>query len=296
LPDNQRFAHPAEAEFAALLSFYTIRWAYEPTTFAVRWDDDGWPHEFVTPDFFLPDHDLYIELTSMRQRLVTRKNRKFRLLRESYPNVQVRMLYLRDLERIRRCYGARDPELPGRLGSTVVSDGEVTERIEELVDELDNVSLGPDAHAAPVCERPLLLGVGAGSERFLISLAAGLERRGRAVDRARIDLTSYPGAVGEGHIRVTHGPVRSVAGRSVIIVQEVLSSGLSATFLQRWLRRRGASHIAVCALLDREAARIVDVPLTCRGFAAPDVGLAGFGLCRWQEHRDLPFIAEIEAS
>ena len=58
-------------------------------------DDDGWPHEFVTPDFFLPDHDLYIELTTMRQRLVTRKNRKFRLLRESYPNVRVRMLYLR---------------------------------------------------------------------------------------------------------------------------------------------------------------------------------------------------------
>jgi hypoxanthine phosphoribosyltransferase len=296
LPDNQRFAHPAEAEFAALLSFYAIRWAYEPTTFAVRWDDEGWPHEFVTPDFFLPDHDLYIELTSMRQRLVTRKNRKFRLLRESYPNVQVRMLYLRDLERIRRCYGARGPELPGRLGSTVVSDGEVTARIEELVDELDNGSLGPDAHAAPGCERPLLLGVGAGSERFLISLAAGLESRGRAVDRARIDLTSYLGAAGEGHIRVTHGPVRSVAGRSVIIVQEVLSSGLSATFLQRWLRRRGASDIAVCALLDREAARIVDVPLTCRGFAAPDVGLAGFGLCRWQEHRDLPFIAEVEAS
>jgi hypoxanthine phosphoribosyltransferase len=296
LPDNQRFAHPAEAEFAALLSFYAIRWAYEPTTFAVRWDDDGWPHEFVTPDFFLPDHDLYIELTSMRQRLVTRKNRKFRLLRESYPNVQVRMLYLRDLERIRRCFGHPEPPLPGRLGTTVVSDSEVAARIEELVDELDNSPFAPDAHAAPDRERLLLLGVGAGSQRFLAALGDVFERRGRAVDRGRVDLTSYLGAAGEEHIRVTRGPVSSIAGRSVIIVQEVLSSGLSATFLHRWLRRRGAADVTVCALLDREAARIIDVPLKCRGFAAPDVGLAGFGLCRWQEHRDLPFIAEIESS
>jgi hypoxanthine phosphoribosyltransferase len=66
--------------------------------------------------------------------------------------------------------------------------------------------------------------------------------------------------------------------------------------LHRWLRRRGAADVTVCALLDREAARIIDVPLKCRGFAAPDVGLAGFGLYRWQEYRDLPFIAEIESS
>ena len=84
-PDENRFAHPAERELARLLTFYGVRWAYEPTTFAVRWGGDGQPEEFVTPDFYLPDHGLYVELTTMRQRLVTRKNRKFRLLRRALP-------------------------------------------------------------------------------------------------------------------------------------------------------------------------------------------------------------------
>src|SRR5262245_49014237 len=91
-PAGKRFAHPAEVIFARLLTFYGIRWSYEPTTFAVRWASDGRPQEFVTPDFFLPDYQLYVELTTMRQRLVTRKNRKFRLLREQYPNISVRIL------------------------------------------------------------------------------------------------------------------------------------------------------------------------------------------------------------
>ena len=80
----------------------------------------------------------------------------------------------------------------------------------------------------------------------------------------------------------------------MIIVQEVLSTGLSAAFLEAWLRRHGAAAVEVCALLDREAARILDVPVISRGFAAPDVPLAGYGLARWREYRDLPFIAELE--
>src|SRR5215216_6777338 len=103
-PNDDRFAHPAEIELARLLTFYGLRWAYEPTTFAVRWGRDGRPVEFVTPDFYLPEHDLYLELTTMRQRLVTRKNRKFRLLREAYPNVRVRLLYLRDFKRLKDVY------------------------------------------------------------------------------------------------------------------------------------------------------------------------------------------------
>ena len=76
-PNDDRFAHPAEIEVARLLTFYGLRWAYEPTTFAVRWGRDGRPVEFVTPDFYLPEHDLYLELTTMRQRLVTRARRQW---------------------------------------------------------------------------------------------------------------------------------------------------------------------------------------------------------------------------
>jgi hypoxanthine phosphoribosyltransferase len=290
-PDDLRFAHPAEVQFAQLLSFYNVRWAYEPTTFAVRWGSDGRAEEFVTPDFFLPDHDLYIELTTMRQRLVTRKNRKFRLLRETYPNVRVRLLYLRDCERLRDAYGPAAGDREIRIGSLVFAEDEVESRIAELAREL--VESWHEREENGLDARPLLLGLGAGSDRFCATLAAQVRGLGTAVDTDRANLTGYapPAAA---RVRLARAPTPSVAGRPVVIVQEVLSTGLSAVFLEGWLRRHGAESVGVCALLDREAARILDVPVLCRGFQAPDVALAGYGLARWSEFRDLPFIAEVE--
>ena len=135
-PNDDRFAHPAEIELARLLTFYGLRWAYEPTTFAVRWGRDGRPVEFVTPDFYLPEHDLYLELTTMRQRLVTRKNRKFRLLRETYPNVRVRLLYLRDFKRLRDVYGPSGVEREARIGAILYAEQDVEMRIAQLAHQL----------------------------------------------------------------------------------------------------------------------------------------------------------------
>jgi bifunctional protein TilS/HprT len=288
-PDVDRFAHPAEIELARLLTFYGIRWAYEPTTFALRWDANGRPEELVTPDFYLPDHNLYLELTTMRQRLVTRKNRKFRLLREHYPNVRVRILYLRDFERIQRTYGSPTGEDAGRVGAVIYASEELEMRVSELAEEV--VAAWETLRLDDRVQRPMLLGVGKGSGRFLELLGGHVRARGLAVDLDRIDLTTLPSGA---RVRVSRRPSASVAGRPVIVVQEVLSTGLSAAFLEGWLRRHGALWVDVCALLDREAARILDVPLTYRGFAAPDVSLAGFGLTRWREYQDLPYIAEIE--
>jgi hypoxanthine phosphoribosyltransferase len=291
-PDVLRFAHPAEVEFANVLSFYGIRWAYEPTTFALRWRPDGSPAELVTPDFYLPDVDAYVELTTMRQRLVTRKNRKFRLLREIYPNIRVRLLYRRDFERLRESYAATLGEGELRLAATVAAAPEVESRIAELATSLrDSWMERPPVERL---HRPLLLGLGAGSLRFLAALAANLRERGAAFDSCRVDVTRYPGPAQHPRARLTRLPATPVAGRPVVIVQEVLSTGLSAAFLEAWLRRHGAATVEVCALLDREAARIVDVPLACYGFEAPDSPLGGFGLMRWGVYRDLPFIAEIE--
>ena len=76
------FAHPSEAEFARILDFYQIAWQYEPHTFTLRRHADGTPAERFTPDFYLPELGLYVELTTLKQSLVTRKNRKMRRLRE----------------------------------------------------------------------------------------------------------------------------------------------------------------------------------------------------------------------
>jgi len=291
-PDDYRFAHPAEIELARLLTFYGLRWAYEPTTFAVRWGRDGRPVEFVTPDFYLPEHDLYLELTTMRQRLVTRKNRKFRLLRETYPNVRVRLLYLRDFKRLKDVYGPCAEDRQTRIGAMLFAAQDVEMRIAQLAHQL--VEAWGEKVATGRGQRPLLVGVGSGSERFLTSLGQNVRGLGVAVDLDRVALSSLAADSGSSRVRVSRLPTTSLAGRSVTLVQEVLSTGLSATFLTAWMRRHGACAVETCALLDREAARVVDVPVVCRGFAVPDVALAGFGLSRRHEFRDLPYIAKLE--
>ena len=90
------FAHDSERRFAAMLDFYGIEWQYEPRTFVLD-EDAGGVRSAFTPDFYLPAFDFYVELTTLRQKLVTKKNRKARRLREQYPDVQLRVLYQRDI-------------------------------------------------------------------------------------------------------------------------------------------------------------------------------------------------------
>lgn len=95
-----RFVNKAELEVAKLLDFYGIRWEYEPRTFVLETDEEGRVIEAARPDFYLPDQDLYVEVTVMRQSLVTRKNRKLRELKRLYPDVKVKLFYRRDIERL----------------------------------------------------------------------------------------------------------------------------------------------------------------------------------------------------
>jgi hypoxanthine phosphoribosyltransferase len=95
-----RFAHQSEAEFARLLDFYRIQWRYEPCSFPIRWHDSGAIAEWFTPDFYLPEYDLFIELTVQHPRLQTRKNRKMRLLRLAYPDLAIKLFTRRDVERV----------------------------------------------------------------------------------------------------------------------------------------------------------------------------------------------------
>jgi hypothetical protein len=99
-----RFANEAELECAKVLDYYGVPWAYEPRTFVLERDGEGRVLEAFTPDFYLPEQDLYLEITVMKQSLVTRKNRKLRKLRERYPHVRVKLFYKRDIERLAQRY------------------------------------------------------------------------------------------------------------------------------------------------------------------------------------------------
>ena len=102
-----RFANPAELEYAKILDWYGIPWLYEPTTFVLERDADGRVTEAFSPDFYLPDQDLYLEVTVMKQSLVTRKNRKLRKLRQLYPDVKIKLFYERDFARLAARFGLR---------------------------------------------------------------------------------------------------------------------------------------------------------------------------------------------
>ncbi len=104
------FSHHAEQEIARLLDYYRIQWMYEPRSFTLQWDGQGKPKRQFTPDFYLPDYDLYLEVTTLRQRLMTRKKQNLRLIRELYPQVRIKMLTRRDVRSLFLKYGLDDRE------------------------------------------------------------------------------------------------------------------------------------------------------------------------------------------
>jgi hypothetical protein len=114
------FAHNSERQFARLLDFYRVDWEYEPTAFPIDWDAAGQPTQHFRPDFYLPGWRLYIEITTLNQRLVTKKNRKVRRLRELYPDVRIKILYQRDYLSLLAKYGLEPPSQMGREEATVV--------------------------------------------------------------------------------------------------------------------------------------------------------------------------------
>ena len=99
------FAHASEAEIARILDFYEVRWEYEPDTFPIALDLDGDVVESFSPDFYLPDLDLYLEMTTLKQKLVRKKNRKLRRLRELYPDLRVKLFYARDFRALMLKFG-----------------------------------------------------------------------------------------------------------------------------------------------------------------------------------------------
>ena len=139
---------------ARILDFYAVRWQYEPQTFPILWNLDGAVIESFSPDFYLPDLDLYLEMTTLRQKLVRKKNRKLRRLRELYPDVRVKLFAARDFRALMLKYGklALVDELSGTSGQVV------PEREEGPIEPVDMnpppVSLAPAASALPASAAP----------------------------------------------------------------------------------------------------------------------------------------------
>lgn len=116
------FAHDVEKEFARILDYYGIHWQYEPRSFPLKTDENGNIIKAFTPDFYLPDEDLYVELTTMRPKLITRKNRKIRLLKERYPEINIKLFKRQDLRDLMLEYGL-DEQAAAIIGTEAQNDG-----------------------------------------------------------------------------------------------------------------------------------------------------------------------------
>jgi len=142
------FAHASEAELSRILDFYAVRWEYEPHVFPILWNTDGDVLESFAPDFYLPDLDLYVEMTTLRQKLVRKKNRKLRRLRELYPGIRIKLFYARDFRALMLKYGrfALAEELSGTPGQ--VTPGRTYEEL--LAGSYATATNQPDVEPLPL--------------------------------------------------------------------------------------------------------------------------------------------------
>jgi len=262
-----RFAHPAEAIVAELLSSFGVGWLYEPVTFPLITSAKGEPVQCFTPDFFLPDHDVYIEMTTMRQSLVTRKNRKFRLMRELYPHVDVRLLYRKDVELIVDRY-ARTPENSElRTGPVLATSDQIAHKAAEIAAQLNDGS-GPIS----------LIALGDGAVRFRDTVAAALVDKGVRAGTILAQIKRSRNTVPDAGLEVRLTGVDDLNEGRRILLADVVSTGLTMNAALGWFRSAGLPIEGVASLLDRRSARLIDVPLVVPGLPAPSSWMVGAGL------------------
>jgi hypoxanthine phosphoribosyltransferase len=296
------FAHPSEQEFARFLDYYRIRWVYEPTAFPIAWEADQ-VAEMFTPDFYLPEHDLYVELTTMKQSLVTPKNRKLRLLRELYPDVKVKLLYKRDYEQLLAQAGYAHTDLQNlrkqQIQQILISPVELETRVRALARRISRDYRGSSI---------VLVGVLKGVTFFLADLARqitvpmaidylGVGRYSREVSDLSQQTFGFAGTGRQSRrIGIQRDLDNPVAGRHVILVEDVVNTGLTLDYLLGMLGARQPASLNVVTLLDRPARRLVNVPLQYVGFQIPNDFVVGYGLDYRELYRNLPFICVLKPS
>jgi bifunctional protein TilS/HprT len=272
------FANPSEEEFARVLDFYNIEWIYEPRSFPLKWKGEA-VTEMFTPDFYLPALDLYIEVTTMKQSLVTRKNRKLRRLRELYPEIKIILLHKKEYASLLARYGL-GPLAHARargVSRVLYSAAEIEVKVKELAERISHDYAGLDL-------------VIVGMQRGFICFMADLIRHITIPLDLDFITISYYGGSDHSMFKITKDLDLNISGKHVLMVEGIVDTGMTLNSILDQLRSRRVASLAVCTLLDKRIRRIVDVPLKYVGFEVQDEFLVGYGLDYREEYRNLPFI------
>jgi hypoxanthine phosphoribosyltransferase len=271
------FAHPSEEDFAKLLDFYCIEWLYEPRSFPLRWEGSKIA-EMFTPDFYLPELDLYVELTTLKQHLLTEKNRKLRQLRELYPEVNIRLLNKSDFLKLLAKYGY------GPLGEAKVegvdrvlySHAKIQRRVRTLARHISRDYAD---------QRLVLIGVLKGVVCFMADLMQHLSIP------VTLDFMAISYYGGDGQVvKITRDLDSSITGQHVLMVEDIVDTGMTLNYILHHLSAHNPASLRVCTLLDKRARRLIDIPIDYVGFEAPDEFVVGYGLDYKGEYRNLPFV------
>lgn len=275
------FAHESEAEMANLLDFYQIEWLYEPRSFPLAWNGSGVSQMF-TPDFYLPELDMYMELTTMKQSLITEKNRKVKKLREMYPEINVRLVTKKDFVKLLSKYGygpRGDAKVEG-VGRVLYSSTQIQRRVRSLARRISTDYQGKTV---------VVIGVLKGVVCFLSDL---MRHMTIPVKVDYMDISHYGG---DGEVvKITRDLDSSIADQHVLMVEDIVDTGMTLNYVLAHLKSHKPASLRVCALLDRRTQRLANVKLDYVGFEIPDEFVVGYGLDYKDEYRNLPFIGVLK--
>ena len=167
--------------------------------------------------------------------------------------------------------------------AVLITGEQIAEQVSRLAGQINDAYRG---------KNPLLLGILKGSFVFLADLARQLTI---PVEIDFVRLSSYGSKkASSGKVRMVHGLRADVKGRDVLIIDDIVDTGLAMNHLLDYLRRRKPRSLAVCALLDKPSRRVADVSIDYLGFTIPDRFVVGYGLDCDEKYRHLPDIRIVE--
>jgi hypoxanthine phosphoribosyltransferase len=163
-------------------------------------------------------------------------------------------------------------------------EGRIARRVDELAAEI----------ASSLPRELLLVVVLKGGFVFAADLMRALDRLGRVPRVDFLRLSSYgPSQQSSGSVQID-GPAPDVAGRDVLLVDDIVDTGRSLVVARKLLLERGASSVATCVLLDKPSRREVEVEADFVGFSIEDVFVVGYGIDFAEQYRHLPWIGRVE--
>ena len=164
-----------------------------------------------------------------------------------------------------------------------MSNQQIEESIQRVADKLNSDLKDVDT--------PVFLSVLTGSFMFTASL---MQKINFQCDIAFIKLASYEGTETTGNVKQIMGLTSNVEGRTVVVVEDIVDSGRTLSYLLELLEQRGPKSLSLCTLLDKPERRVIDVKVDYTGFQIPDEFVVGYGLDYDQRYRNLPYIGVVE--